>query len=380
MSEMPATLYRLASLFLKLGFTAFGGPAAHIAMMEQEVVSRRKWMDRQQFLDLVGATNLIPGPNSTEMCIHVGYILKGWPGMLVSGACFILPAAGLTLGLAWLYVHYGAVPEAADLLRGIKPAILVIIAIALWRLGKKAVKSVDLGGLAAVVMVVALLGASQVLLILAAGVAGMLWLRWRARLLSAAGLWLAWFVTGQAAASQAERSAPGLLDLGLYFLKIGSVLFGSGYVLIAYLDEGLVRHHGWITESQLLDAIAIGQLTPGPVLTTATFVGFLAAGFSGATVATGAIFLPSFLFVAALNPLVPRLRNNRWTAAFLDSVNAAAVALMAAVLVQISRTAVADWRDVAVLVLAALLLLKWKLPGHWTVPVCAAAGWTLWQV
>ncbi len=374
-AKTEPTLYRLTLLFLKLGLTAFGGPAAHIAMMEDEVVRKRRWIDRQRFLDMVGATNLIPGPNSTEMCIHVGHVLRSWPGLLLCGVSFILPAAALTLGLAWIYVHYGTVPDAAHLLRGIKPAIMVVILDALLRLGKKAVKSIDLGVLGAGVMVLALFGFNQVLLILAAGAVGMLWIRQRARLWSVGGLWWG-FLAGTATASTV-RLQPGLTEIGLYFLKIGSVLFGSGYVLIAYLEEGLVRDHGWITQAQLLDAIAIGQFTPGPVLTTATFIGFLLAGVPGAAVATVGIFLPSFLFVAMLRPLVPKLRDNPWTAAFLDSVNVAAVALMAAVLVQLSRTALTAWPDFTVLALAVLLQMRLKIRVYWVVLLCGLASWLI---
>ncbi len=370
------TLSRLTLLFLKLGLTAFGGPAAHIAMMEDEVVRKRGWIDRQRFLDMVGATNLIPGPNSTEMCIHVGHVLRSWPGLVLCGASFILPAAALTLGLAWIYSQYSTVPDAAPILRGIKPAIIVIILVALLRLGRNAVKSIDLGLLGAIVMALALLGLNQIFLILAAGVAGMMWLRWRARLLSVTGFWLALLVGGTASSSTV-RSHPDLVEIGLYFLKIGSVLFGSGYVLIAYLEEGLVREHGWITQAQLLDAIAIGQFTPGPVLTTATFIGYLLAGVPGAAVATAAIFMPSFLFVAMLRPLVPKLRGNAWSAAFLDSVNVAAVALMAAVLIQLSRTALVGWLDVSVLALAALLQVRVGMRVYWVVLLCGLAGWLL---
>ncbi len=292
-------LLEVASVFFKLGVIGFGGPAAHVAMMEEEIVTKRKWMDRQHFLDLMGATNLIPGPNSTEMTMHCGKERAGWMGLFVAGGAFIFPAVVLTLLLAYVYVEYGQVPAIAPIFVGIKPAVLAIIAGAIIKLGKKALKNTTIGIIGAIVLVAAFAGLTEVLAILMGGVIALIWLG----------------VRGDKAYSLAALLAiPAVATMGqnlsttklfLVFLKVGSILFGSGYVLVAYLQGELVDKLGWLTESQLLDAIAIGQFTPGPVLSTATFVGYQVDGFMGAAVATVGIFLPSFLFVLLLNPLVP---------------------------------------------------------------------------
>ena len=343
----PGRLGALARLFLKLGFVAFGGPAAHIAMLEDEVVERRGWLSRQHFLDLIGATNLVPGPNSTEMVMHVGYERAGWRGLFVAGACFIGPAVLLTGILAWAYVAYGTVPAVAPLLVGIKPAVLAIILGALWKLGQKAVKGWRLGVLALAVTAAVLAGLGEVPALFVAGVLGALWLKLArepdsgsaARLLP-----ILFLQTAPAAGSAAAGAVGGvsLWKLFGFFLKVGSVLYGSGYVLVAFLEGDLVGTYGWLTQGQLLDAIAIGQFTPGPVLSTSTFVGYVVGAASGlnpvaaAAVATLGIFLPSFVFVGLLNPLVPKLRSSAWLSAFLDAVNAAAVALMAAVTLELA--------------------------------------------
>ena len=371
-----ARLSEIAWLFFRLGLTAFGGPAAHIAMMEDEFVSRRKWISRQHFLDLIGATNLIPGPNSTEMTMHLGYERGGFAGMLAAGGCFIAPAAALTGAVAWAYVEYGALPAVEPWLAGIKPAVLAIIAGALWKLGKKAIKGWRLAPVAAAVFAAMLAGVGEVPALLAGGVLGMLWLR--ASEPKAVGLFPllllprdAW---AAAAAGSAGAAAVSLSKLGLFFLKVGAILYGSGYVLIAFLEGGLVDDYGWLTQQQLLDAVAAGQLTPGPVLTTATFVGFVLGGVKGAAVATLGIFLPSFVFVAILNPVVPKLRKSEWTAAFLDAVNAAAVALMAAVTLELARTTLTSWQAGAIALAAALAAMRFGVGAVWLVAGGALAG------
>jgi len=370
MSDLGA----IARLFLKLGAIGFGGPAAHIAMMEDEVVTRRRWLSREQFLDLVGATNLIPGPNSTEMAIHVGFARGGVPGLILSGACFLAPAIAITLLFAWIYVSYGTLPQVAPLLYGIKPAVLAIVAGALWKLGKKALKTRQLVVIAVVVAGLLFWGLNEVIALFAGGLVGMLWIRFgkapsketTRAIASGVGIGTA---LKAIAAAPAATVTPSLWQLGLFFLKVGCVLFGSGYVLVAFL-EGEVVGSGWMTQQQLLDAIAIGQFTPGPVLSTATFIGYVVAGAPGALVATVGIFFPSFVFVAALNPLVPRLRRSAWTAAFLDAVNASAVALMAVVTVQLALAVLLqplDWAAIAIAVVAAVALFRFKLGSVWLV-------------
>ncbi len=376
-------------VFLKLGILGFGGPAAHIAMMEEEVVARRGWLTRERFLDLLGATNLIPGPNSTEMAIHLGYVRAGWSGLAVAGICFILPAVGLTAGLAWIYVHFGQLPQVAPWLLGIKPAVLAIIAVSVWRLGNKACKTWSLGAIGAAVLAASLMQLNEVAALLLGGLAGMLWLRIpqavrsrRGKILPVvAGTWLAAktqaLLAVAAGAGGAGVASASLWKLGLFFLKVGAVLYGSGYVLVAFLQGGLVDEYGWLTQRELLDAIAIGQFTPGPVLSTATFVGYMIAGAGGAAVATTAIFAPSFLFVALVNPWIPRLRKSPWTAAFLDAVNVSAVALMAAVTVKLGQATLTAWPAWLIAVAATLIGLRWKINLAWVVVGGGALGWLL---
>jgi chromate transporter len=380
-------LGELARLFLKLGVIGFGGPAAHIAMLEDEVVRRRRWLDRQHFLDLIGATNLIPGPNSTEMAMHVGFERAGWLGLATSGACFIVPAVAITGGFAWLYVTYGALPQVEPFLWGIEPAVLAVILGALWKLGRQALQGWRLAALGAVATAAVLAGADEVATLFAAGLLGMLWLRLAARRGEGEGAASPGFVpvllsglrrtAGAAAATAAGAGAAGAVPLGklfLFFLKVGAVLYGSGYVLVAFLEGGLVRRYGWLSEGQLLDAIALGQLTPGPVLSTATFIGYVLAGAPGAAVATIGIFLPSFLFVLALNPLVPKLRRSAWMAAFLDAVNVAAVGLMAAVTVKLGAAALTSWPAWLIAGLAAAAALRFRVNAAWLVLAGALLG------
>lgn len=358
--SLRTRLAELTKLFFTLGVVGFGGPAAHIAMMEEEVVQKRRWMTPQGFLDLVGATNLIPGPNSTEMTMHVGFSRAGWLGLLVAGTSFILPAAGLTLGLAWLYVQSAEVPNVAPFLAAIPAAVLAVIAGALWRLGRKAITTWPLAVIAIVVSAALLSGVREIPALLLGGLGG------GVVLAAARGGWKRDRVSGKAAvlmlaflAQGAAAAAPSLSVLGLFFLKVGAVLYGSGYVLVAYLEADVVERFGWLTQIQLLDAIAIGQLTPGPVLTTSTAVGYLVQGLPGAVVATLGIFLPAFVFTGVLHPLVPRLREHVLTASILDAVNASSVALMAVVTVRLAVGALdtpAAWG--IALVAATLVLTK----------------------
>lgn len=376
-------LSELTRLFFKLGLIAFGGPAAHVAMLEDEVVTRRSWMSHQHFLDLVGATNLIPGPNSTEMMMHIGYERAGWRGLGAAGLAFILPAATLTGLAAWSYVRFGELPVVEPFLTGIRPAVLVIILSALWKLGRTAMKGWRLAVLAAVVASGVLAGYGEILCLLAGGLAGMLWLRAHGDLSDTATRWvpLLFFdsraITATTSATAAAAATVSLWKLGWFFLKVGSILYGSGYVLIAFLEGGLVQDLGWISRSQLLDAVAIGQFTPGPVLSTATFIGFLIEGVPGAVVATIAIFLPAFLFVGLLNPVIPRLRNSLWLSSFLDAVNASAVALMAAVTIDIGRQVLVAPESVIVAAIAAAAVFRFRVGSVWIVAGSALVGYLL---
>jgi chromate transporter len=370
----PSTSLReLAGLFLKLGATSFGGPAAHIALMEHEVVRRRGWLTHAQFLDLLGATNLIPGPNSTEMAIHIGWRRAGWAGLLVAGTCFIAPAALIVLAFAWAYVRFGHGPEAAGLLYGVKPVIIAVVVQAQGRLGRQALKSRMLMLIAALGVVINALDGDELLVLLGAGLLGA-FLRWASAPRTGGGsvpggisaaLPVALAQVGVAAGATA---APfGLLPLFLFFLKVGSVLFGSGYVLLAFLRADLVQRWGWLTEAQLLDAVAVGQVTPGPVFTTATFIGYVLGGLPGAGVATLGIFLPAFVFVAVSGPLVPRLRRSATAGAFLDGVNAASLALMAVVTWELGRAALVDPLTVALAVVSGAVLIRFQVNSAWLV-------------
>jgi chromate transporter len=375
-------LGELAKVFLKLGAIGFGGPAAHIAMMEDEVVRRRGWLTREQFLDLVGATNLIPGPNSTEMAIHVGYMHAGWLGLFAAGVCFILPAVLITAAFAWVYVAAGSLPQVSPLLYGIKPAVIAVILGAVWRLGKTALKNRKLLTVAVGVAAAVLLGINEIAALFLGGLLGMLWLRAGDKnnlppaqnaAIIIAGIFSGAAATGTPLGANLAVSPP-LWQLGLVFLKVGSVLFGSGYVLVAFLEGELVNRYHWLSQQQLLDAIAIGQFTPGPVLSAATFIGYVIAGWAGAIVATVAIFLPSFFFVAALNPLIPRLRASRWASAFLDAVNVSSVALMAAVTVKLAGATLTDWRAVLIAAVAGLVAIRFRVNAAWLVLGGAIAG------
>ena len=360
----PTTLGELALLFLRLGATAFGGPAAHIAMMRDEVVIRRKWLTEEHFVDLLGATNLIPGPNSTEMAIHIGWQRRRWAGLAVAGLSFIVPAMLITGALGWAYVRFGKLPETAWLLWGIKPVILAIVAQALWRLAPTAARTWPLRALGVAAAVASVLGAHELLILLGSGALGV---TGRARRDHGGASLGQLAPIAPMAASAAAISLVSLPGIFWVFLKIGSVLFGSGYVLLAFLRADLVERLHWLTESQLIDAVAVGQVTPGPVFTTATFIGYLVAGPAGALVATAGIFLPAFVFVALSGPLVPRLRASRTASAFLDGVNVASLALIVVVAAQLARAAVVDLTTALIGLGAAIVLLRFKLSSTWLV-------------
>jgi len=359
-------LLEVATVFLKLGFFSFGGPAAHIAMMDEEIIKKRKWISREHFLDLIGATNLIPGPNSTEMALHCGRERAGLPGLIVAGLCFILPASAFTLGIAVLYSMYGRLPQLEVFFSGIRPALLSIMATAVFSLGRKALKTPPLFFIAGASLGASLLGAGEILVLLSAGVAGLFFFSFRKHSASSIiplGLF----------------PASGFLDSGstklfFIFLKIGSVLYGSGYVLFAFLDDELVKT-GWMDSKTLLDAIAAGQFTPGPVLSAATFAGYQMAGFSGAAAATIGVFLPSFFFVTALGPLIPRLRQSQMFSAFLDAVNAASIALLVSIGIRMAAVTLSDWKSsvIAISAIACTFSIK-RWNGIYSVLLGAILG------
>jgi chromate transporter len=368
-SAPAARLSELAVLFLRLGATAFGGPAVHVAMLRDEVVERRRWVTDAEFLDLVSASNLIPGPNSTELAIHLGHRRAGFPGLVVAGVCFIAPAMVLTALLGWAYVRFGALPDVGWVLAGVKPVILAVVVQALWTLGAKALTTWPLRALAAACAAASALGVHELAVL---GVAGL----------------------GVMAARRARQVPPALVVLGapavavaaapvtssglfLVFLKAGGLLFGSGYVLLAFLRADLVQRLGWLSEAQLIDAIAAGQVTPGPVFSTATFVGLVLGGWPGALAATAGIFLPAFVYVAVSAPLLPRLRASTSAAAFLDGVNVASLALMAVVTAQLARAAVVDGLTLALAAVSAVVLVRFRPNATWLVLAGAAAGWLL---
>ncbi len=383
-------LKELAAVFFKLGIIGFGGPAAHIAMMEQEVVSKRKWMTREHFLDLIGATNLIPGPNSSEMAMHCGYHRAGWVGMIVAGAGFILPATIITGVIAWFYQQYGAVPDIKPFWYGIRPAVLAIIIHAVYKFSRKAVKSWQLGILGSMVLLASLSGVSEALVLLAGGLFGMCWLIISQRRAGVNGFfaalpflpikpgYLRLAVAATAFSTEHVAANVSLVKLFLVFLKIGSVLFGSGYVLIAYLHDELIERLGWLTQQQLVDAIAVGQFTPGPISSAVTFVGYQIIGIKGAILATVGMFLPSFFFVAMLNPFIPKMRASKWLSCFLDSVNVGAVAIMVVAVIQLSRVSLVSWQTclIALLSVAVTFVFK-KVNTLWIVIGSSIAGYLL---
>ncbi|HTP12001.1 MAG TPA: chromate efflux transporter [Bacteroidota bacterium] len=375
----PNSLGELAKLFLRLGVLGFGGPAAHIAMMEDEVVKRRGWLSHDHFLDLLGVTNLIPGPNSTEMAIHIGLVRNGWRGLVVAGICFIIPAIAITLLLAWLYVSYGSLPQAVPLIVGMRPAIIAIILGAVYRLGRPLFKKGPVPPvIGLVVACLAILRINEIALLFAGGVAAVLWSvrdRMGSFLLPVLATGFAAPAAVQAAGFSAAPEGVSASALGLFFLKIGSVLYGSGYVLVAFLQGGLVESRHWLTQTQLLDAIAVGQFTPGPVLSTATFIGYIILGLPGATVATAGIFLPSFVFVLLIGPFVPKLRTVPVLSAFLDGVNGAALGLILAVCISLGAATLVSPLLWFLFVAAGAAILIWRVHPGWLVIGSAAIGW-----
>jgi chromate transporter len=364
-------LREVAGVFLRLGVTAFGGPAAHVAMMEDEAVVRRKWLTRERFLDLLGVSNLLPGPSSSEVAIYLGYVRAGWPGLVVGGVCFIVPAALMVTGLAWMYTRFGSLPEMAGVLYGIRPVVVAIVVQAMWRLGRAAIKdaAAAMVGAGAAALSVAGLAPVAVLLVCAVTFATA-----RGTRSSGRGSVAALLPIPPAVVAGAAGSPVALTTLFLVFVKLGAVVFGSGYVLLAFLRADLVERLHWLTERQLLDAVAVGQVTPGPVFTTATFVGYLLAGWTGAAVATVGIFLPAFLLVAASGPLVSRLRESRLVASILDGVTVGSLALMAVVTWQLGRTAIVDVPTAILAVGSAVLLLRFHLDSTWLILAGAGLG------
>jgi chromate transporter len=383
----PHSVREVAAFFLRLGTVAFGGPAAHIAIMEDDLVRRRKWLSRERFLDLLGASSIIPGPSSTEFAIHLGYLRAGWRGLIAAGACFIGPAAIMVTALAWAYVRFGKIPATAAVLYGVKPVVIAVILQALWFMSRTAVKTRLLAAVAVLSIALGFYGVHPLLLLVIAGALMVL-----ARLLlpderkersasapavvaakplvaTSAG------TASAAAAGAAAIAAPfSLGSMFLVFLKIGAVVFGSGYVLLAFLHADLVAHRHWLTDAQLVDAVAIGQVTPGPVFTAATFIGYLLGGVRGAGLATAAVFLPAFVLVAASGPLVPRIRRSRIAAEFLDGVIVGSLALMAVVTWQLGRASLVDWLTVALAIVSLVLLLRLRLNSAWLILLGAVVG------
>lgn len=363
------TLSEIAKEFLRLGFVAFGGAAAHVAMMEERFVRRKRWLARERFLDLFGAASLLPGPSSTELAIYLGEVRGGFLGMLVAGACFILPAAFMVVGLAWAYLKFGAVPQVAGLLLGIKPVVVALMAQAIWNLARTALRSLRLALLAAIVVVLAALGQPLLLLLLGGGILWVVVTQGKKLMRSE------WTFPGAAGLSATIAPASiGLAPVFFYFLKIGAVLVGSGYVLLAILRADLVVRLHWLTDNQLLDAIAVSQGTPGPFFTVATFIGYILGGWRGAGLATIGMFLPAFVYVALTARVLPKLRKSRLAGAFLDGINAAAVALMGFVGWQFARASLVNWPSVSIAIISLLLVIWYKVNSAWLVIGGAIAG------
>jgi chromate transporter len=373
-ASTKATIGEVFRLFLRLGLTAFGGPAAHIALMEREVVERRAWLSRERFLDLVGACNLLPGPSSTQVAMALGYDRAGWMGLLVAGGCFILPASLATLGLAWAYVHYGRMPQAQGLLYGAKPVMVAIVVQAIWRLGRIAMRGWMLFLAGLLCFGATLAGLPPMAVLLGAGGLAALFAARKdlhqqgTRAMAAVPLGVA------GGAGAATAGAVSLWPLLLVFLKLGIVIFGSGYVLLAFLQRDLVERLHWVTQAQLLDAVTAGQVTPGPLFATATFLGYLLHGYAGAVVATVAIFLPSFLLAGAVGALAGRIRKSKVASSFLDGVNAAAVALMASVALALGRATLVDGWAWVLAAASVVLLVRFKVNATWLILTGAGLG------
>lgn len=410
-TEQTARLVEVARLFLKLGFTAFGGPAAHVALMEEEVVNRRGWMERQHFLDMVSAVNFIPGPNSTELAIHIGLVRAGWRGLIVAGVCFIVPAMMIVLPLAWCYVTYGATPAVGAALVGIKACMVGIVVVALWRFARTGIRDGFTAGVAVLALVIAVVckrlevPQAELIVLGAAAVAGVVWYGRKSSMTEGDGTRSATRLSSSKSSRAAKRLSwplvalpvsvgsigfsAQLVQMALFFLKVGATLFGSGYVLASFLHSGLVEQHRWLNEQELLDAIAVGQVTPGPLLTAATFIGYVmgvrkfgggvGGGVMSGVVATVAIFLPSFVFICLLGPILPRLRRSAWARGGLDGMNAAVVSLIAVVTVWFASSALlrpsgVDPLAVTVFAVSLILLLATKLNPTWLILASGVVG------
>ncbi|MHB0875479.1 MAG: chromate efflux transporter [Anaerolineae bacterium] len=372
MPAMNSPLLEVIRLFLKLGTVSFGGPAGHVALMEQEVVHKRGWLSREHFLDLLAATNLVPGPNATEMAIHIGYVRAGWPGLVAAGVAFILPAFLISLAIAVAYVRFRAMPQANAILYGITPVVVAIIITATYRLGRSAIKSRTTLALFLVSLLAVALGVNEVAILLVMGVAGVVLgmprASWPFRLAAAACPLVV--ATGR----QLAHSSGTVVDLLLYFLKVGSLIFGSGMVLFAFIQRDVVSGYGWLSQQQLLDAIAVGQMTPGPVLSSATFIGYVVAGVPGAIAATAGVFAPSFVITALIGPWIPRLRRSPLAQSFLRGVTAVVVALMLAVAFVLLRSAITDAFTIGILAVAMVALLRFRIDAMWLVGGGALVG------
>lgn len=372
-SDNRRNLKEVVLLFLKMGFTAFGGPAVHLGIMHDEVVKRRKWLNDEQFLDLVGATNLIPGPNSTEMTIHLSYLRAGWPGFILGGISFVLPAVLMVMGLAWSYQKYGAAPEVAWVLYAVKPVVIAIILKALWSLGKQAIKDLLTGITVLTVFILNLIGVDTLVLLFSAGIIVMLIKNFRVLKKDPPTLKALLPLSLPSVASLVPKVF-SLSTLFFTFLKIGSVLYGGGYVLLAFLRSDFVVRLGWLTEKQLIDAVAIGQVTPGPLFTTATFIGYILAGIPGAILSTVGIFLPSFFFVAISNRFIPKMRQSIWFSEFLNGVNAASLGLMAAVTIQLAKAVFVDLTSVFLAAISFILVIFTKISATWIILAAIVFG------
>jgi chromate transporter len=381
--EQNLRLKEIAIVFFKLGSTAFGGPAAHVAMMDDELVKKRKWLEKDKFLDLYGATNLLPGPNSTELAIHLGYERGGWLGLILAGTCFILPAMLIVMMIAVIYSIYGTLPEVTGIMYGIKPVVIAIILQALIRLGQSAIKNKSTAVIGMIVILLSFFGFHELLLLAVAGLIMMLLVN-RTKIikkgtnLSSFAPFLLLTAAGPAPIFIASKTSPdkvmSLTHLFLTFLKIGSVLYGSGYVLLAFLESDFVERFGVITEQQLLDAVSIGQITPGPVFTTATFIGYLIQGFPGGILATIGIFLPAFVLVGIVNPYIHKLRSSTWISGILDGVNVASWGLMAVVSWKLAVAAIIDIPTVLLATISLFLVFRFKINSAWLVLGGAIAG------
>ena len=377
-SIREASLGEIALVFLKLGTIAFGGPAAHLALMEEEFVRRRRWITNAEFLDRLAAANLIPGPSSTEVAIFVGQFKRGWRGLVVAGSCFIIPAATIVSLIAWAYVRYGALPQAAGVLYAIKPVVVAIVIQALGKLARTGVRTSLLAVITGLAALLSVLGLNPIAILAVAGIVSDASLAMKNRLLALSVLGTPRiFVLPAVLLSTGAAVSFGLGRLFWSFLKIGSVVFGSGYVLLPFVQSEFVERLHWLTDKQLIDAVAVGQFTPGPLFTTATFIGFVLGGWMGAAVATIGIFLPGFALVAVSGPLIPRIRRSALASTTLDGVIAGSLALMAVVTWQLAKTAIVDRMTLVVFLLSVLVLLRFKVSSAWLIGAAAIAGWLL---